>query len=218
MGIDVRRMFTGRGLLVTVVAAGVLAGGGATAVAAANGGGEQGAVPPPAGPAIAATPSGQPSDDGAGTGRAAERVTAEQAAAAALKAVSGNVAEIDLDDGVWEVEVLAGNGEWRDLTVDAGSGKVLSDRADDDDDDDRDEAAALRKAKVSVSEAARAALRSAPGTVTSVEFDEDDGRAVWEIEITGQDGNERELEVNAGNSKVVFDHDDDDRDDDRDDD
>ncbi|TDC67170.1 peptidase M4 [Actinomadura sp. GC306] len=212
-------IFTGRKLLATVVTAGVLAGGGATIAAAANSGGDQGAGPPPAGPAIAATPSQQPTDDGAATRPAGEPVTAVKAAAAALKAVPGKVAEIDLDDGVWEVEVLAKNGKWRDVDVSADSGKVLSNRVDDDDDDDRDEAAALRKAKVSASDAAKAALKAAPGTVTSVEFDEDDGKAVWEIEITGQDGNERELEVNAATAKVVFDDDDDDDDDDdRDDD
>lgn len=138
------------------------------------------------------------------------------AAAAALKAAPGEIDEIELDDGVWEVEILADNGRWRDLKVDAGSGKVLSDRADDDDDDD--DAAALRKAKLTASDAAEAALKAAPGTVTAVEFDEDDGRLVWEVEVKGEDGNERELEVNASSGKVAFDDDDDDGDDDRDDD
>lgn len=216
MSKDVRRMFTGRRLLVALVAAGVVAGGGATAFAAANAGGQDGGQ---VAPAVAESPSAAPSGEPSGG-----PVTVLDAAAAALKAAPGEIDEIELDDGVWEVEILADNGRWRDLKVDAGSGKVLSDRADDDDDDD--DAAALRKAKLTASDAAEAALKAAPGTVTAVEFDEDDGRLVWEVEVKGEDGNERELEVNASSGKVAFDddddddddHDDDDGDDDRDDD
>lgn len=225
MSKDVRRMFTGRRLLVALVAAGVVAGGGATAFAAANADGRDGGrdggqvAPAGAGPAVAESPSATPSGEPSGG-----PVTVLDAAAAALKAAPGKIDEIELDDGVWEVEILADNGRWRDLKVDAGSGKVLSDRADDDDDDD--DAAALRKAKLTASDAAEAALKAAPGTVTAVEFDEDDGRLVWEVEVKGEDGNERELEVNASSGKVAFDddddddddHDDDDGDDDRDDD
>ncbi len=217
MSKDVRRMFTGRRLLVALVAAGVVAGGGATAFAAANAGGQgdgQGdgqVAPAGAGPAVAESPSATPSGEPSGG-----PVTVLDAAAAALKAAPGKIDEIELDDGVWEVEIVADNGRWRDLKVDAGSGKVLSDRADDDDDDD--DAAALRKAKLTASDAAEAALKAAPGTVTAVEFDEDDGRLVWEVEVKGEDGNERELEVNASSGKVAFDDDDDDGDDDRDDD
>lgn len=219
MSKDVRRMFTGRRLLVALVAAGVVAGGGATAFAAANAGGQDGGqgagqvAPAGAGPAVAESPSATPSGEPSGG-----PVTVLDAAAAALKAAPGEIDEIELDDGVWEVEILADNGRWRDLKVDAGSGKVLSDRADDDDDDD--DAAALRKAKLTASDAAEAALKAAPGTVTAVEFDEDDGRLVWEVEVKGEDGNERELEVNASSGKVAFDDDDDDDgdDDDRDDD
>lgn len=217
MSKDVRRMFTGRRLLVALVAAGVVAGGGATAFAAANADGRNGGrdggqvAPAGAGPAVAESPSATPSGEPSGG-----PVTVLDAAAAALKAAPGKIDEIELDDGVWEVEIVADNGRWRDLKVDAGSGKVLSDRADDDDDDD--DAAALRKAKLTASDAAEAALKAAPGTVTAVEFDEDDGRLVWEVEVKGEDGNERELEVNASSGKVAFDDDDDDGDDDRDDD
>lgn len=217
MSKDVRRMFTGRRLLVALVAAGVVAGGGATAFAAADADGRDGGrdggqvAPAGAGPAVAESPSATPSGEPSGG-----PVTVLDAAAAALKAAPGKIDEIELDDGVWEVEILADNGRWRDLKVDAGSGKVLSDRADDDDDDD--DAAALRKAKLTASDAAEAALKAAPGTVTAVEFDEDDGRLVWEVEVKGEDGNERELEVNASSGKVAFDDDDDDGDDDRDDD
>lgn len=200
MSFDVRRAFTGRGLLVTLVAAGVVAGGGATAVAAASDGGPRDGRDPAG--AVAASPSGA-------------SVTAVQAAGAALKAVPGTAEEVGLDDGVWEVDVLAENGGWREVTVDARDGKVRTNRPDDGDDDDRNEAGALRKAGITASEAAEAALRTAPGTVTSVEFDGDDGASAWEVEVAGRDGSERELTVDAATGKVAVG--DDDRDDDGDD-
>src|SRR5690606_25887864 len=123
MSKDVRRMFTGRRLLVALVAAGVVAGGGATAFAAANADGRDGGqvAPAGAGPAVAESPSATPSGEPSGG-----PVTVLDAAAAALKAAPGKIDEIELDDGVWEVEIVADNGRWRDLKVDAGSGKGLS--------------------------------------------------------------------------------------------
>lgn len=215
-----RGRFAGRGLVAAAVTAGILVVGGGAAAIAAGGDDDRSAARSAAPAARQSTPPsgrGTPADAGPAGPRDDGPVTAAEAAAAALKAVPGKVEEIDLEDSVWEIDLLADRGGWRDVTVDARSGKVLSDRADDDDDDDdRSERAALRKAKVTAIEAAGAALKRAPGTVTSVEFDDDDGKAVWEVEITGQEGNERELIVNAKTAKVSFD-DDDDGDDDGDD-
>ncbi|WP_433468806.1 PepSY domain-containing protein [Spirillospora sp. CA-128828] len=192
MKFDARRLLAGRGLLVTVVAAGVLAGGGATAAFAAA------------------------DDDGRGASPSDDRpvkpaVSLTQAVDAALKAVPGKVEEIDLDDAhgrtVWEADVLADDGTWRDVTVDADNAKVTGNRADrPDEDDDGDhwaEAAALRNAKVTVSDAAGAALKAVPGRVTSAEFEHDDGKAVWELDVTAQDGTEHEVTVNAVTGKVI---------------
>ncbi|WP_433478634.1 PepSY domain-containing protein [Spirillospora sp. CA-142024] len=190
MKFDARRLLAGRGLLVTVVAAGVLAGGGATAaVAAADDDEGRGA---------------SPSDDRP----AKTAVSLTQAVDAALKAVPGKVEEIDLNDAhgrtVWEVDVLAADGTWRDVTVDAGNAKVTGNRADrpDEDGDHRGEAA-LRNAKVTVSDAAGAALKAVSGRVTSAEFEHDDGKAVWELDVTAQDGTEHEVTVNAATGKVI---------------
>ncbi|CNF52771.1 Peptidase propeptide and YPEB domain [Mycobacterium tuberculosis] len=207
MKINARRMVTGRGLLVTVVAAGVLAGGGATAAVAAHDDGPAPRATPAAGdePASRATPAGERHDDGAPK----TAVSLARAADAALKAVPGTVAEIELDDEhgrtAWEVEVVAGNGDRRDVTVDAGDGRVLKNRADDrdDDDDDRGDAAALRGAKVTAPAAADAALRAVPGRVTSADFETEHGRAVWEVDVAGEDGAEHEVTVDAGNGGVL---------------
>lgn len=195
MRIDARRIVSGRGLLVTVVAAGVVAGGGAaTAFAAAQDGEPR-----------TTAPSGDPRPETA--------VTATEAAAAALKAVPGKVAELELDDedgkAAWEIGVLADGGGRRDVTVDSGTGKVLSDTADrPDDDDGRDQAgetAALRKAGITAADAAGAALKAVPGTVTSVDFEREHGKAVWEVDVTGRDGAEHELAVDAATAKVLAD-------------
>ncbi len=196
MKIDARRlagrMTRGRGLLVTVAAAGVLAAGGATAaVAAAH------------------------DDDGpvAGGGRgapAAAEVPVARAVDAALKAAPGRVAEIELDDehGVtaWEIDVVTDGGDRRDIAVDAATGEVLANRADDRDDrdGDRDEdPAALRRAKVTAPAAAGAALKAVSGRVTSAEFETWHGKAVWEVDVTGEDGTAYEITVDAATGGVL---------------
>ncbi|MFA1547813.1 PepSY domain-containing protein [Actinomadura chokoriensis] len=208
MKIDARRMFTGRGLLVTAVAAGVLAGGGTTVAAAAA----------PDEPAASATPSDGKHDDRPEGGASKTAVSIAQAVDAALKASPGKIAEIELDDEngktVWEADVVADNGDRREVTVDSGTGKVLTNRADDqtgkqtdekadDRAEDDAELAALREAKVSASAATDAALKAAPGHATSAEFENEDGKAVWEVDVTGQDGAEHEITVDAATGKVL---------------
>ncbi|MFF5260205.1 PepSY domain-containing protein [Actinomadura viridis] len=84
-----------------------------------------------------------------------------------------------------------------------------------DDTDDRNERAAeangLQGAKVTAEQAARTALGSAAGTVTSIEFE--DGR-FWQVDVIGTDGRERELHVDAATGKITSNTADDDRDDD----
>ncbi|GGY79373.1 peptidase M4 [Streptomyces nitrosporeus] len=166
-------------------------------------------------------------DGRAEAGRAADDrpVSLDRALAAALKAVPGTATEAELeddgddddgrDDGrrVWEFDVYGKDKVWHDVTVDAANAKVLSTRDDDNDDRDRH---APRSASVTLVTAVNAALRSEPGTVTSVDLDDDDdddraggGTPRWEIEITGDDGREHELRVDAGTAAVTVDRDDD---------
>jgi uncharacterized membrane protein YkoI len=191
-------------ILITVAAASVLAAGGAaTAYAGEN----------------------DDRDDDRTPAAAGVKVTAEQAAAAALKAVpGGKIESLELDDDddggkrTWDVDVLSGNTS-RDQVVDAGTGAVTTNGKDDDGDgdgDDRDDARRLNAAKIDAVQAARTALRTAKGTVTSVEL-EDGG--VWQVDVTGTDGKERELDIDAATGKVTADTTDDDgQDDDGDDD
>ncbi|TDD80216.1 PepSY domain-containing protein [Actinomadura rubrisoli] len=177
MRIDARSLLTGRRLLVTAVAATALAGGGAaTALAAGNA------------PDTPGTPT---------------PVTAAQAANAALKAVPGAVEEVELDDdagrAVWEIDVLARDGGWREVVVDSGTGRLLSDRADS---PEEGHAAALRNAKVTASDAAGAALKAVPGEVTSVGFEPRPDKSVWEVDVTSKDGVEHEVTLDASTAQV----------------
>ncbi|MGW7050865.1 PepSY domain-containing protein [Streptomyces sp. NPDC054887] len=188
-----------RKLVIATAVAALLAGGTATAFATSD-------------------------DDTDGTKRVASTVTLDEAASAATKASPGTVtgAELDDDAPVWEIDVFGKDAKWHDVDVDAGTAKVRSDRTEDDEDD-----RAPRTTEVTVQEAAAAALKARPGTLTSIDLDEDGGTQVWEAEVRSKDGKHHELAVDARTAEVTADRDDqddradaDDRDDrdDRDDD
>ncbi|ARH93239.1 MULTISPECIES: PepSY domain-containing protein [Streptomyces] len=204
-------------VIATAAAAALVAGGTVTAVAVSGGGAPSG-------------PSDAPSRQAAGPGRpgtedareaAAAKVTAPQAAAAALKAVPGTVTGLDLDRDrpglVWDADVLGKDGKWHELTLDAGDARVLNQHVEQGDDDDHTrEQAALKTARTDAAGAARTAA-AAHGTVTSVELDGDHrARAVWEVETVGKDGKEHKLLVDPDSGKLTtapaHDADDDDND------
>lgn len=174
--------------------------------------------------------NGNGKDDASGTAAKGTKVTAEQAAAAALGQHPGKVESVELDDDDdddgssvarhWEVDVIGKNGKWYDLRVDAATGTVRVDNDDDDDnDDDRHERALVNGADVDARGAAAAALKKHPGTVTSIESDDDDRKAGhWEVTVRGDDGAWHAVTVDMTTGAVAADRDDDDRDDDRGDD
>ncbi|MEU5267672.1 PepSY domain-containing protein [Streptomyces hygroscopicus] len=187
-------------VIASVAAAALLTGG--TAVAIAGSGSTDRARSSSTAPeALTAQASGTASGTTA-------RASFSDAAEAALKAVPGTLASLDLDHGArttWDADVLGDDGRWHEITLDASDARVLSQRVDRDENDPEDaaenaaEAAALKKATVTATEAARkAAPRS---TVTSVEFD-DDGTPAWEVEVV-RDHTEHELYVDARSGKVT---------------
>ncbi|MFJ1596909.1 PepSY domain-containing protein [Streptomyces sp. NPDC088261] len=226
-----------RNLVIAAVTAAALVGGGTfTAVAVGGEGRDDGdgaartAPPSPVTVPGATDPSADDRSDTTTTTPTA--VTASEAAAAALGKYPGAVSSVDRDDdrgSVWEVEVLGTDGRWRELRIDA-AGTVRPDdhrddgRHDDGDDDreNRDERAALRAATVDAQEAAAAALASVPGTVTSVDLD-DDHASAWDVGVRGKDGRTHALTVHTKTGQVAparttDDRHDRDDDDDRDDD
>ncbi|WNE98933.1 peptidase M4 [Streptomyces luomodiensis] len=187
-------------VIASVAAAALLTGG--TAFAVAGGGADR--APSSSAAAADAWAGGQSGDraDGAST---TTRASFSDAAEAALKAVPGTLASLDLDHGQWEADVLGKDGAWHEVTLDASDAKVVDQRVDRDDNDAEDaaedaaEAAALKKAAVSATEAARKA--ASHGTVTSVEFD-GDRTAVWEVEVV-KNHKEHDLTVGLQSGKVT---------------
>lgn len=133
-------------------------------------------------------------------------MTAPEAAAAALKAVPGTVTSLDLDTDrpglVWDADVAGKDGKWHEITLDAGTARVLNQHVERGDDDDHArERAALEGAGTDAAAAARSA--AAHGTVTSVELDGDHrSKAVWEVETVTKDGKEHQLLVDPGTGKA----------------
>ncbi|MGW2410471.1 PepSY domain-containing protein [Streptomyces sp. NPDC001739] len=170
-------------VIATAAAAALLAGGTVTAVAVSSNG------------APAAGHARQDTEDLREAGAA--RVTAPQAAAAALKAVPGKVSGLDLDQDrpglVWDADVLGKDGKWHEVTLDARTARVLNQHVDHED-DDAQERAAVKNTRTDAATAARKA--AADGTVTSVELDDDHRtRAAWEVETLTKDGTEHKLLV-----------------------
>lgn len=84
-----------------------------------------------------------------------------------------------------------------------GSVQVPEREEADDAADDATEQAELQKvAKVTAEQAEQAALAVVPGTVSDIELENEDGSVVYEVEITAN-GTTTEVEVDAGNAKVL---------------
>ncbi|MEX2968795.1 PepSY domain-containing protein [Streptomyces sp. C184] len=136
----------------------------------------------------------------------AAKVTAPDAAAAALKAVPGTVTALDLDADrpglVWDAEVLGKDGKQHELTLDAGTARVLNQHLDRGDEDDRAQQRAAQNARTTAADAARTAAPR--GTVTSVELDDDHGpKPVWEVETITKDGKEHTFLVDPQSGKLT---------------
>ncbi|GJL77738.1 MAG: hypothetical protein NPINA01_07270 [Nitrospinaceae bacterium] len=76
---------------------------------------------------------------------------------------------------------------------------------------------AVTQAKVSLNKAIEIALQQIPGNVVSVEFENDDGQTVWEVEVLAKNSEVNELKIDA-NSGEILKHEKEDNDDDEDDD
>jgi uncharacterized membrane protein YkoI len=58
-------------------------------------------------------------------------------------------------------------------------------------------------AKISFSDALKAALAAAPGVVVKAELEVEDGNLQFSFEVVGADGKTTEVEVDAGNGKIL---------------
>ncbi|MGF9859753.1 PepSY domain-containing protein [Priestia endophytica] len=139
------------------------------------------------------------------------KITTQEAETIALGKVSGEMTDLDLDYDdrtakvVYEVEVTH-NGLEQDVKIDAVTGDVLHVQKDDDDDDRDDDLDDdnIKSSQVKVTEqkAEGIALKEVDGEVVSIELDEDDGIALYEIEVQSNKG-EAEVTVSATNGDVL---------------
>ncbi|MER7741538.1 PepSY domain-containing protein [Streptomyces sp. NPDC096538] len=145
-------------------------------------------------------------DDDAGRAAAPGDVTAAEAVAAALKHTPGTAVSAELDDGSWEIDVLAEGDTWHSVRIAPDSGKVLGAQRDDED-DAAEVRAALKNASVTAEQAAKAA--ESKGTVVSVDLDDDGDDRGWDTETRASGGGEREWKVDLRSGAVMTDRDDD---------
>ncbi|WTC16455.1 PepSY domain-containing protein [Streptomyces cellulosae] len=137
---------------------------------------------------------------------ASGKVTAAEAIAAALDHTPGTAVSAELDDGSWEIDVLAVGDTWHTVRIAPDSGKVLSAHQDDED-DAAEVRAALKNATVTAEQAARAA--ESKGTVISVDLDDDGDDRGWDTETRASGGDERDWNVDLRSATVTADRDDD---------
>ncbi|OKI10208.1 peptidase M4 [Streptomyces sp. CB02923] len=71
------------------------------------------------------------------------------------------------------------------------------------DDGMTEDAREAKAASVTAPQAAAAALKATPGTVTGIDLDQDRPGLVWEVDILGKDSKWHEVTLDAGNAKVL---------------
>ncbi|RYB92505.1 hypothetical protein EUA06_06035 [Nocardioides glacieisoli] len=147
------------------------------------------------------------SDDGgtADQGTTTLQGDVETAAQTALGEVDGTVFSVDGDPQGWDVTVVGADGIENDLELDAAATAVTRgpDQESDNDADDAAETEQLLGVSVDYLAAIEAALAEVQGTVTGVDLSEDNGTAIWEVQIDEDTPDEVTVEVDAETGDVV---------------
>jgi len=68
---------------------------------------------------------------------------------------------------------------------------------------DEGEKAMAARAKITSSEAARIAQTALPGKVIETQLDDENGYLVWEVEVIGDQGQEAQLKIDAGDGRLL---------------
>jgi uncharacterized membrane protein YkoI len=142
-----------------------------------------------------------------GTASPGSAADIERVGQAALKAVpNGTIVKMDADDvgKMWDVTVAGEDGALQSMKIDAQSGQVKESPKPEEDGDKAKTQELVQKAKVDYAQAAEKMLGQAPGgRLTMLELDDADGTALWKGEVIDEQGEKREMRVDAETGEVV---------------
>lgn len=153
-----------------------------------------------AAPSTSATST--PTDDGT----TAVEGDVETAAETALAEVDGTVFSVDRDDQGWDVTIVTADGVENDVDLGPDAITVVRGPVADTNDDDADDAAErelLLGASVDHLAAIEAALGELQGTVTGVDLSEDNGTAIWQVQLDEDAADAMTVDVDAQTGDVL---------------
>ena len=113
----------------------------------------------------------------------------------ATEVVPGRVVEAELEDEgdliFYEIEIITSDGMVAEVQVDANSGEIIK------------RAREGEVAYITVEEAINTATEFYRWHVIEVDLEEEDGKAVYEIELVNKVGDTQEIEIDALSGKVI---------------
>jgi uncharacterized membrane protein YkoI len=132
------------------------------------------------------------------------KATQETCLQAALEKLEGDIVKVEFKNErgapIYEIEI-AGKDRTMEFECDANTGKITEEETEV---DSPDHPLFKSKAKVSIDEATRTALKAHPGKVVETEFEiEANGNASYEFDIQTDGGKEVKLEVDAATGKII---------------
>ena len=126
---------------------------------------------------------------------AATRISMLEALKIANEVVPGRVVEAELEEEeevlLYEIEIISNDGMIVEVQVDANSGHIIK------------QATEGEVAYISVEEAINKAMEFLRWHVQEIELEEEDGKAVYEMELKNNLGDTQELEIDALSGKVL---------------
>ncbi|EMY34289.1 putative lipoprotein, partial [Arthrobacter crystallopoietes BAB-32] len=148
-------------------------------------------------------PGASPGATGGESPAAGGERNASAAVETALAAVDGSMAfelSFNRSRGEWEVELVSADTE-HEVRVSADGSEVLEEHTSGAvDAEDRTE---LQGARVPLAEAITTAQEEADGEVQEASLEDENGKAVWEIEIRPEGGQETEVLIDAATGEPV---------------
>ncbi|MEV5407387.1 PepSY domain-containing protein [Thermopolyspora sp. NPDC052614] len=153
------------------------------------------------------TPPGMQSPGHEGTATPGSVADIKRVGEAALKAVpNGTIVKMDAADQgkMWDVTVAGEDGALQSMKIDAQSGQVKGSPKPEEGGDKAKTQELVQKAKIDYAQAAEKMLSQAPGGhLTKLELDDADGKAVWKGEVADEQGEKREMRVDAETGEVM---------------